>query len=221
MSDIDCINPDDDEGHDGSVSGDSFAFQQSGDRRELPRADVHTVSIGGNVSSRLSTETHDVLDTTTVPLLRVFDRFRNLGFKRLRVSRRLILLVVNIECDRQTTPVGTAAPIIHQISVTRVDDGGCVRTNPLITASLEESFYPHAICAEGVGSHVGSPSTTGPVNHAYLSLNVPDSVIRPEIIPFPNSRLENACQSHAWGENSDTIGRMSPHNEEYLNTSMD
>ncbi|GKF42848.1 hypothetical protein Tco_0126190, partial [Tanacetum coccineum] len=109
MSDIDCIHHDDEEGLGGSVSGDSFPFQQSGDMRELPRPDVHTVSIRGNVSPRLSTETHDVLDNdedhrvtvsgdrrnvsprlstethdvldiTTVPLSRVFDRFRNLGF---------------------------------------------------------------------------------------------------------------------------------------------
>ncbi|GKF03943.1 hypothetical protein Tco_0034611, partial [Tanacetum coccineum] len=59
--------------------------------RELPCPDVHTVSITGNVSPRLSTETHDVLDITTVPLSRVFDRFRNLGFNAF---------------DRQTTDDG-------------------------------------------------------------------------------------------------------------------
>ncbi|GJU45743.1 DNA helicase [Tanacetum coccineum] len=103
MSHIDCIHPDEDEGDGGSVSGDSFAFQQSGHRRELSRPDVDTVSIGGNVtpplsnenhevldnhedhrvtvsgdrrnvSMRSSTETHDVLDTTMVPLSRVFER---------------------------------------------------------------------------------------------------------------------------------------------------
>ncbi|GJR23422.1 hypothetical protein Tco_0971949 [Tanacetum coccineum] len=166
MSDIDCIHHDDEEGLGGSVSGDSFPFQQSDDMRELPRLDVHTVSIRGNVSPRLSTETHDVLDITTVPLSRVFDRFRNLGlnkFDRQATENQEI----------QTTPAGTA----------------------------------------GVGSYVGSPSVTAPVNHAYLCLNVTDCVIRPEIIPFSNSRLENAYQSHARGENSDTIGLMSPHNE--------
>ncbi|GKC34594.1 DNA helicase [Tanacetum coccineum] len=91
MSDIDCIHHDDEEGLGGSVSGDSFPFQQSDDMRELPRLDVHTVSIRGNVSPRLSTETHDVLDITTVPLSRVFDRFRNLGFNAF---------------DRQTTDDG-------------------------------------------------------------------------------------------------------------------
>nr|GEV91627.1 hypothetical protein [Tanacetum cinerariifolium] len=60
------------EGHGCSVLGDTFAFQKSSDRRELPR--------------------------------------------------------------RMFTPV---------------DEGGHVRTYPLITASLDESFYPHGICAEG------------------------------------------------------------------------
>nr|GFC35856.1 hypothetical protein [Tanacetum cinerariifolium] len=52
---------------------------ESSDRRELPRVNVHTVSIGGNVILRLSTKTHHVLDTTTMPLSRVFGHFRNLG----------------------------------------------------------------------------------------------------------------------------------------------
>ncbi|GJS49151.1 DNA helicase [Tanacetum coccineum] len=67
--------------------------------------------------------------------------------------------------------------------------------------------------AAGVGSHVGSPSAIAPVNHAYLCLNVTDCIIRPAIIPFVNSRLENAYQSHARGDNSDTIDLMSPDNE--------
>ncbi|GJR22636.1 DNA helicase [Tanacetum coccineum] len=259
MSDIDCTNPNDDQIsgqqrfnfmrlHNSNTTGDTLAFQESGDSRELTRADVQTVSIRGNVRSRLSTETHDMLDTTTVPLSMVFDCFRNMwwnGFEvRLHVPRRLVLLAVNIECDRKpiedqeirTTVVGNAgyytfyspfllylamytlvtnqcsnvdfvyfllctSPIIHQISFTRVDEGGFVRTNPLITASLEESFYPHAICVVG---HAALSSIIAPVNHAYLCLNVTDCVIRPEIIPFPTNRLENAYQSHARGENSDT-----------------
>nr|GFA97269.1 hypothetical protein [Tanacetum cinerariifolium] len=239
------------EGHGRSVPGDTFAFQESSDRRELPRVNVHTVSIGGNVISRLSTKTHHVLDTTTMPLSRVFDHFRNLG---------LNVFGSDYMCDRQpiedrqiqTTPVETAAPIIRQILFTRVDEGGCVRTDPLITASLDERFYPHRICAEapiirqilftrvdeggvrtdplitaslderfyphricaeGVGSHISLSSTTAPVNHVYLCLNVTDCIIRPEIIPSRNSGLENAYQSHAWEENLDTIGPMSRHNE--------
>nr|GEY28783.1 DNA helicase [Tanacetum cinerariifolium] len=58
------VTPDGHEVHGGSVPGDTFAFQESNDMRELPCANVQTVNIGGNVSSHLSTETHDVLDTT-------------------------------------------------------------------------------------------------------------------------------------------------------------
>nr|GEY87764.1 hypothetical protein [Tanacetum cinerariifolium] len=189
------------EGHGCSVPGDTFAFQESSGRRELPRANVHTVSIGGNVSSRLSTETHHVLDTTTVPLSRVFDRSKNLGLNVFGSD-----YMCHAEARQiQTTPVGTA--------VTRVDEGGLVRTDPLITASLDESFYPHGICSEGVGTHVSPSSTTTPVNHAYLCLNVTDHVIRPEIIPSRTSGLENAYQSHAREENLDIIGTMSRRNE--------
>ncbi|GKA23608.1 DNA helicase [Tanacetum coccineum] len=206
MSHIDCIHPDDDEGDGGSVLGDSFAFQQSGHRRELSRPTVYTVSIGGNVtpplsnekrqvldnhedhrvtvsgdrrnvSMRSSTETHDVLDTTMVPLSRVFERFRNLGSKAF---------------DRQTTDDED-----HRRPVS--GDRGNIQTT---TAG-----------AAGVGTEVGSPSTIAPVNHAYLCLNVTDCVIRPGIIPFLNSRLENAYQDHARVDSSNTIDLMSPHNK--------
>nr|GEU30211.1 DNA helicase [Tanacetum cinerariifolium] len=232
MSDIDCTNHDDDdqlceqqrfnfmrlrnsnatadghEGHDGSVPEDRFAFQESGDKRELPRVNVHTVSIEGNVSSRSSNETHDMLDTTTVPLSKFFDRFRNLGLRRElpRANVQTVSIGGNVSprfstethdvLDTTTVPLSRVFDRFRNLGLNifgsdymchagdRVDERGCVRTNPLITASLEASFYLHVVCAEGVGSHVGSSSITAPVNHAYLCLNVTDCVIRPEIIPF-------------------------------------
>nr|GFD00202.1 hypothetical protein [Tanacetum cinerariifolium] len=110
------------EGHGCSVPGDTFAFQKSNDKRELPRANVHTVSIGGIKFG--------------VERLRS-DYMCHAGDRRPTEDRQI-----------QTTPVGTAAPVIRQISVTRVDERGRVHTDPLITASLDESFYPHGICAE-------------------------------------------------------------------------
>ncbi|GKE36235.1 hypothetical protein Tco_1459640, partial [Tanacetum coccineum] len=187
--------------------------------RELPRPDVHTISIRGNVSPRLSTETHDVLDITTVPLSRVFDRFRNLGFNAFdrqttddggvggsvsggNVSLRLSTDTHDV-LDTTTVPLSRVFDRFRNLGLNKFDrqatENQEIQTTPAGTA--------------GVGSHVGSPSVTAPVNHAYLCLNVTDCVIRPEIIPFSNSRLENAYQSHARGENSDTIGLMSPHNE--------
>ncbi|GJR70926.1 hypothetical protein Tco_0016991 [Tanacetum coccineum] len=120
----------------------------------------------GNVSVRLSTNSHHVLDTTTVPLSKVFERFRNLEFNAF---------------DRQTTE--------------------------------DRQIQTGTVGAVGVGSQVGLPSAIAPVNHAYLCLNVTDCVIRPAIIPFLNSRLENAYQSRARGDSSNTIDLMSPHNE--------
>ncbi|GJT84024.1 hypothetical protein Tco_1058366 [Tanacetum coccineum] len=215
MSGIDFINLDDDQlcgqqrfnfmrlrnsnsianGHEvdgGSIPGHTLAFQGSGERRELPRADVQTVGIGGNVRARLSTESHDMLDTTMVPLSRVFDCFSNMRLNGFRSDYMCHAGDRQPTKDQQiqTTAVGNAAPIIHHMLVTIVNEGGCVRTNPLITASLEESFYSHAICTQGVVGHVASSSTIAPVSHAYLCLIVTDCVIRPEIIPFPNSRLK-------------------------------
>ncbi|GJW69018.1 DNA helicase [Tanacetum coccineum] len=185
MSDIDCIHHDDEEGLGGFVLGDSFPFQQSGDMRELPRPDVHTVSIRGNVSPRLSTETHDVLDITTVPLSRVFDRFRNLGFNAF---------------DRQTT-----------------DDGGVGGSVSGGNVSLRLSTDTHDVL----------DTTTVPLSRVFdrfrnLWLNKFDrqATKNQEIQTTPagtagvESHVDlNAYQSHARGENSDTIGLMSPHNE--------
>ncbi|GJV14743.1 hypothetical protein Tco_1360066 [Tanacetum coccineum] len=250
MSHIDCIHPAEDEGDGGSVSGDSFAFQQSGHRRELPRPDVHTVSIGGNVtpplsnenhevldndedhrvtvsgdrrnvSMRSSTETHDVLDTTMVPLSTVFERFRNLGSKafdrqttddedhrgpvsgdRGNVSMRLSTKTHHV-LDTTTVPLSKVFERFRNLEFNAFDR----------QTTEDREIQTATAGAAGVGSHVGSPSAIAPVNHAYLCLNVTDCVIRPAIIPFLNSRLENAYQSHARGDNSNTIDLMSPHNE--------
>ncbi|GKE00284.1 hypothetical protein Tco_1388267 [Tanacetum coccineum] len=53
--------------------------------------------------------------------------------------------------------VSQSVPIIHHISVSTVDERGCVM------------------------GYVGSSSTIAPLNHAYLCLNVTDGVVRPEI----------------------------------------
>ncbi|GJW68035.1 DNA helicase, partial [Tanacetum coccineum] len=311
MSDINCIHHDDEEGLGGSVSGDSFPFQQSGHIRELPRPDVHTVSIrgnvspclstgthdvlhittvplsrvfdrfrnlgfntfdrktiddggvggsisGGNVSLHLSTNTHDVLDTTTVPLSRVFDRFRNLGlnmFDRQAIEnqeiqttpqRKIFLslglvcafldeIMSDIDCIHHDDEEGLGGSVsgdsfsfqqsghmrelprlnVHTVSIRGNASPQIWGSTPLIGKTIDDGGVGGSVSGGNVsvGSHVGSPSVTAPVNHAYLCLNVTDCVIRPEIIPFSNSRLENAYQSHARGENSDTIGLMSPHNE--------
>ncbi|GJU87513.1 DNA helicase [Tanacetum coccineum] len=354
MSHIDCIHPNGDEGDGGCVSGDSFAFQESGDMRELPLSAAEAITFGGNVSAhlsnenhqgdmrelpllgveavtfggnvtahlsnenhqvlhndedyreiqtptagaaganhnvsmRMSTETHDVLDTTTVPLSRVFDRFRNLGFNSFdrqttedrevqtptagaaganhNVSMRLStetndvldITIVPLSIvfdrfrnlgfnsfDRQTTddrevqtPTAGAAGANHNVSMrlsTETNDVLDTTTVPLSrvfdrfrnlgfnsfdrqTTDDRDVQTPTARAA-GVGSHVGSPSVIAPVNHAYLCLNVTDCIIRPAIIPFVNSRLENAYQTHARGDNSATIDFMSPDNEGGCSTSV-
>ncbi|GKB18819.1 hypothetical protein Tco_0852742 [Tanacetum coccineum] len=165
-----------------------------------------------NVSMRLSTETHDVLDTTTVPLSRVFDRFRNLGFNSF--DRQ-----TTEDREMQTATAGAAgvgshvgspsaiAPANHNVSMrlsTETHDVLDTTTVPLSRVfdrfrnvgfnafdrqtTEDREMQTATAGAAGVGSHVGSPSAIAPVNHAYLCLNVTDCIIRPAIIPFVNSR---------------------------------
>ncbi|GJT34440.1 hypothetical protein Tco_0924859 [Tanacetum coccineum] len=53
--------------------------------------------------------------------------------------------------------VSQSVPIIHHISVSTVDERGCVHTSPLITGSLEETSCSRAICSPGVAGYVGTP----------------------------------------------------------------
>ncbi|GJT70875.1 hypothetical protein Tco_1030161 [Tanacetum coccineum] len=291
MSHIDCIHPDGDEGDGGCVSGDSFAFQESGDMRELPLSGVEAVTFGGNVSAHLSnenhqvldndedyrgpvsrdrgnvsmhllTETNDVLDTRTVPLSRVFERFRNLGFNAFdrqttddreiqtptagatgvgshvgspsaippanhNVSMRLSTETHDV-LDTTTVPLSRVFDRFRNLGFNAFDwqttedremqtatagAAGCY-INAFDRQTTDDREMQTATAgAAGVGSHVGSPSAIAPVNHAYLCLNVTNCIIRPAIIPFVNSRLENAYQTHARGDNSATIDFMSPDNE--------
>nr|GFB74316.1 hypothetical protein [Tanacetum cinerariifolium] len=105
------------------------------------------------------------------------------------------------------------APVIHHVSVSRVDERGCVHTSPLITASLEEIPCSRAICTHGVAGYVGSSSTIAPFNHAYLCLNVTDGVVRPEIIPFTNIRLGSTYEGHGRRQNTHHTRGLFQHNE--------
>ncbi|GJV30357.1 DNA helicase [Tanacetum coccineum] len=232
MSHIDCIHPDGDEGDGGCVSGDSFAFQESGDMRELPLSGVEAVTFGGNVSAHLSNENHQG-DMRELPLSGV-EAVTFGGNVSAHLSNENHQVLDNDEDYRG--PVSRDRGNVSMHLLTETNDVLDTRTVPLSrvferfrnlgfnafdrqTTDDREIQTPTA-GATGVGSHVGSPSAIAPVNHAYLCLNVTDCIIRPAIIPFVNSRLENAYQSHARGDNSDTIDLMSPDNEGGCSTSV-
>ncbi|GKB83788.1 DNA helicase, partial [Tanacetum coccineum] len=157
---------------------------------ELARTGVQSVSVGSVGRAPLSVETRDMPATTNVAVSTVFDRFRNMR-----------LYSFGSHSVRQS------APIIHHVSVSTVDERGCVHTRPLITGSLQESSSSRAICGPGVAGYVGSSSRIAPSNHAYLCLDVADGVVRPKIVPFTSTRPGNTYEGDDFRENTcHTVG---------------
>ncbi|GJU53612.1 hypothetical protein Tco_1227326 [Tanacetum coccineum] len=103
--------------------------------------------------------------------------------------------------------------IIHHISVSIVDEQGCVHTSPLITGSLEETSCSRAICSPSLAGYVGSSSRIAPLNHAYLCLNVTDGVVRPKIIPFTSTRPGTTYEGDGYRENTHHTGGLFQHSE--------
>ncbi|GJX45249.1 hypothetical protein Tco_0261925 [Tanacetum coccineum] len=160
------------------------------DGNELARTGVQSVSVGSVGRAPLSVETRDMPATTNVVVSTVFDRFRNMR-----------LYSFGSHSVRQS------APIIHHVSVSTVDERGCVHTRPLITGSLQESSSSRAICGPGVAGYVGSSSRIAPSNHAYLCLDVVDGVVRPKIVPFTSTRPGNTYEGDDFRENTcHTVG---------------
>ncbi|GJR12826.1 hypothetical protein Tco_0795478 [Tanacetum coccineum] len=112
-------------------------------------------------------------------------------------------------------------PIIHHISVSIVDERGCVHTSPLITGSLEETSCSRAICSLGVAGYVGSSSRIAPPNHAYLCLNVTDGVVRPEIVPFTSTRPGTTYEGDGHRENTHHTGGLFQHSEVFPTTPIE
>nr|GEV84765.1 DNA helicase [Tanacetum cinerariifolium] len=63
----------------GSTQEYTSNFEESIARRERSSTDVQILGDGNNVSTRLSSEGHDMVDISAVHVLRIFDRFRNTG----------------------------------------------------------------------------------------------------------------------------------------------
>nr|GEW84697.1 helitron helicase-like domain-containing protein [Tanacetum cinerariifolium] len=68
------------------------------------------------------------------------------------------------------------------------------------------------------GSHYLSQSA--PLNHAYLCLNVTDGVVRPEIVPFTNTRPGTTHEGNGYRENTRHTGGLFQQNEVFSITPM-
>ncbi|GJX78914.1 hypothetical protein Tco_0327063 [Tanacetum coccineum] len=130
-------------------------------------ADVQTLKIDGNVRMRLSTRSHDMVDTTMVHVLRIFDRFRNIRLNSVGSNYMSHADNRHRTEDQgiQTRSVENAAAITDEVSISNVDKRGCLHIvstprsiecsftrsdeSPLITASLEETLHLNAIRTQG------------------------------------------------------------------------
>nr|GEU95919.1 copia protein [Tanacetum cinerariifolium] len=70
--------------NDGFIEENNPVSQENVGKRERPSVDVQVIGNGGDVSTRLSTRSHDVLCTTTVPVSTIFYRFRNMHLNTVR-----------------------------------------------------------------------------------------------------------------------------------------
>nr|GEY16523.1 helitron helicase-like domain-containing protein [Tanacetum cinerariifolium] len=138
---------------------------------------------------------HDVVPTTTMPVSRIFDLFRNMRLN-------------SVGSDYMSH----AALITNEVLDYNVHKRGCLHS--VSTSSLvEESVQLEMIGAQDILGHTNSSSRMASVNHAYLCMDVTDCIIRPEIINFPNSCAKNVYQSYVWGEYSDITHCRILHNE--------
>ncbi|GJS78814.1 retrovirus-related pol polyprotein from transposon TNT 1-94 [Tanacetum coccineum] len=192
--------------NDGSIQEDIPISEENVGKHETPSTDVQILRNGRNVSTRLSTGGHDVVPTTTMLVLRIFDHFRNMRLNSVGSDYMSHADNQNRTGDQQirTRTLENADSNVHK--------RGCLHTVST-TSSLEESVQPEMIRARDIIGHASSSSRMAPVNHAYLCMDVTDCIIRPEIINFPNSSAKNVYQSHVQGEYSDSTHCRILHNE--------
>ncbi|GKA16247.1 DNA helicase [Tanacetum coccineum] len=218
MSGRDYINPNDDQ----QCEEECFDFM--GPRISNIIVDDNEFN-GGSIQEYTPTSEEN---TTMVPVLRIFDHFRNMRLNSL--GSDYMSHADNWHCTKdqeiQTRSVENAAAITDEVSISNVDKRGCLHTvstprsiegsftrsaeSPLITASPKETLHPNALHIMG---HTASSSRMAPVNPAYLCIDVTDCIVRPKIITIPNNSPKNAYQNHVREEYSDTTDRIFLYNE--------
>ncbi|GJU87465.1 hypothetical protein Tco_1295011 [Tanacetum coccineum] len=151
---------------------------------------------------------HDTSDSTTVPVRRIFDRFRNMPFRNMptdNVERDFVSQTVSALGKRplSTTPFSHAYVVrgvlptpselyIHTTS--RIFD--CFR-------NADVNYFPSNIVVHIGSTPRGDISRTSvcqsalpTLNHTYLCLDSNGCVISPEVISFPNRTEETKRQRH-------------------------
>nr|GEU51589.1 DNA helicase [Tanacetum cinerariifolium] len=126
---------------------------------------------GGNVMAHLFARRADLVDATTVPVSRIFDRLRHMCLDTRGNSYRQIL---------------------HQNeSVQRAD-------RQLVSHTRAHVFETVSLHTQGdMLGHMPSSSLVDPLNHTYLCMDVMEHTIRPQIISFSDSSLKDGSKTAA------------------------
>nr|GEZ87733.1 helitron helicase-like domain-containing protein [Tanacetum cinerariifolium] len=126
---------------------------------------------GGNVMTHLFARRSDLVDATTVPVSRIFDRLRHMCLDTRGNSYRKIL---------------------HQNESAQRADGQLVSHT---RAYVSETVSLHT--QSDMLGHTPSSSLVAPLNHAYLCMDVTKHTIRPQIISFLDDSLKDGSKTAA------------------------
>nr|GEV94036.1 retrovirus-related Pol polyprotein from transposon TNT 1-94 [Tanacetum cinerariifolium] len=128
---------------------------------------------GGNVMTHLFARRADLVDVTTVPISRIFDRLRHMC-----LDTRGLDYVNNLG--------NSYRQILHQNESTQRADKQLVshtRAHVFETVSLHTQ-------SDMLG-HTPSSSLVAPLNHTYLCMDVTEHTIRPQIVSFSDGSLKD------------------------------
>ncbi|GJS59958.1 ribonuclease H-like domain-containing protein [Tanacetum coccineum] len=194
----------------GSIQEDTPICEESIERRETPSVDVQILRIGGNVNTRLSTGGHDMVPTTTVPILRIFDRFRNMRLNSLGsnyTSHADNRYHAGDQQIRTRTLENAGYPsITDEVSVPNVHKRGCVH-NVSTTSLLEESIQINTIRTQVMSDILGHKDT--PISEERGHDMVPTTTVPVSRI---FDRFRNMClNSHGSDYMSHTDNRFTLH----------
>ncbi|GJV31225.1 hypothetical protein Tco_1391625 [Tanacetum coccineum] len=189
-------------------------FEESIQRRERSSVDVQTVGNGNNVTTRLSSEGHDMVDITLVPVARIFDRFRNLGSNTLRshsMSQAGADNLVNdgsIERDipileeivrKRETPSVDVRIVENDGNVGRRMSTECHDVVPTTTVHVSRIFDRFRnMCLNNVGSDCMSQTDNWnhDGDHQIRTATLENAALTPLTHPPPYSTLSTYPSSH-------------------------
>nr|GEW79857.1 helitron helicase-like domain-containing protein [Tanacetum cinerariifolium] len=156
----------------GSTQEYTSSFEESIKRHERSSIDVQILRNGNNVSTRLSSEGHDMVDISVVTVSRIFDRFINIVDDNLfndgSIQEDIPISEENTrkyETPSTDVQILRNALITNEVSDSNVHKRGCLHSVST-SSSLEESVQPEM--TRDILGHTDSSSRMALVNHAYL-----------------------------------------------------